>query len=48
MIGGNLLYFLIGLIFCGFFFFGTGYSDNNGFGKEVVGEVKRKIVVFLF
>ncbi|KAG4388177.1 hypothetical protein GLYMA_09G118451v4 [Glycine max] len=30
------------MIFCGFIF-GTGYRNNDGFGKEVVGEVKKKI-----
>jgi len=38
---------LIGLIFYGFIF-GTGYSNNDDFGKEVVEEVKRKIEVLLF
>jgi len=35
------------MIFCGFIF-GTDYSNNGSFGKEVVGEVKRKIEILLF
>ncbi|KAH1233193.1 hypothetical protein GmHk_09G025693 [Glycine max] len=34
------------MIFCGFIF-GTGYRNNDGFGKEVVGEVKKKIEIIL-
>jgi len=30
------------------FILGTGYSNNNGFGKGVVGEIKKKIEVLLF
>jgi len=38
---------LNGLIFCGFIF-GTSYSNNGSFGKEFVGEVKKKIEVLIF
>jgi len=30
------------------FIFGTGYSNNSSFDKEVVEEIKRKIEVLLF